>query len=222
MRGAMSIANCTQRSISSGEQASERPTNENREQKKHARRKSGSLQTMPQRCPTIEIMVMIFFVGDQERDQPGQQTRNDAKQHEPAVHRNASLSASQGFLNDAKKASTISFVEAISPVSGALLVSFITRFACLSLLCSMYHVPTPWQGEPRCLIFLSQHFTLGELQQVYEAILRKRLDKRNFRKKMLATGVLERIEEQKREGVHHRPARLYRLHLPGKQRSAHA
>jgi len=57
---------------------------------------------------------------------------------------------------------------------------------------------------------LPRHFTLSELQEVYEVILRKEFDKRNFRKKILALGIVAdtgRVEE----GVKHRPAALYRF-----------
>jgi 8-oxo-dGTP diphosphatase len=37
------------------------------------------------------------------------------------------------------------------------------------------------------------------------------LDKRNFRKKILATGILQDTGAKKMEGTH-RPARLYRFH----------
>jgi ADP-ribose pyrophosphatase YjhB (NUDIX family) len=57
---------------------------------------------------------------------------------------------------------------------------------------------------------LSEQFTLRELQRVYEIIQHKRLDKRNFRKKILATGILEDTGAKKMEGTH-RPARLYRF-----------
>jgi 8-oxo-dGTP diphosphatase len=55
---------------------------------------------------------------------------------------------------------------------------------------------------------LPPKFTLTELQQVYEVILRKKLDKRNFRKKILSLGILTPLEETKMEGPH-RPAKLY-------------
>lgn len=61
--------------------------------------------------------------------------------------------------------------------------------------------------------FMPDHFTLGELQSVYETILRAQLDKRNFRKRILA---LDRIEEtggERRNGSH-RPAKLYRVKNP--------
>jgi len=57
---------------------------------------------------------------------------------------------------------------------------------------------------------LPEQFTLRELQRVYEIILHKALDKRNFRKKVLATGILEDTGAKKMEGTH-RPARLYRF-----------
>lgn len=57
---------------------------------------------------------------------------------------------------------------------------------------------------------LPEQFTLRELQRVYEIILHRRLDKRNFRKKILSTGILEDTGEKKMEGTH-RPARLYRF-----------
>ncbi len=57
---------------------------------------------------------------------------------------------------------------------------------------------------------LPEQFTLRELQRVYEIIQHKRLDKRNFRKKILATGILEDTGAKKMEGTH-RPARLYRF-----------
>jgi ADP-ribose pyrophosphatase YjhB (NUDIX family) len=57
---------------------------------------------------------------------------------------------------------------------------------------------------------LPDEFTLSELQEVYEAILNRRLDKRNFRKKLLATGILEQTLETRKVGQH-RPAALYRF-----------
>src|SRR5579884_2208405 len=55
---------------------------------------------------------------------------------------------------------------------------------------------------------LPEQFTLRELQRVYEIILHCKLDKRNFRKKILSTGILEDTGAKKMEGTH-RPARLY-------------
>ena len=50
-------------------------------------------------------------------------------------------------------------------------------------------------------------FTLSELQQIYEVILGRRLDRRNFRKKVLSLGLLKNAPGM-RCGAH-RPARLY-------------
>lgn len=57
---------------------------------------------------------------------------------------------------------------------------------------------------------LAPEFTLSELQEVYEAILSKVLDKRNFRKKVLSTGILEQTSHTRKTGQH-RPAALYRF-----------
>jgi 8-oxo-dGTP diphosphatase len=56
--------------------------------------------------------------------------------------------------------------------------------------------------------FLSEEFTLTELQQAYETIIGHPLDKRNFRKKFLSLKLIHATEHMKREGAH-RPARLY-------------
>lgn len=52
-------------------------------------------------------------------------------------------------------------------------------------------------------------FTLGEMQAVYEALLGRDLDARNFRRDVLAAGVVEESGEVRAEG-RGRPARLYR------------
>lgn len=57
---------------------------------------------------------------------------------------------------------------------------------------------------------LPHEFTLSELQEVYEAILDRRLDKRNFRKKVLLTGILQPTQHTRKVGQH-RPAALYRF-----------
>jgi 8-oxo-dGTP diphosphatase len=62
--------------------------------------------------------------------------------------------------------------------------------------------------------FLADEFTLGELQAIYESILREDLDKRNFRKWALALDQVEETGGLRRDGAH-RPARLYRLKSPG-------
>jgi 8-oxo-dGTP diphosphatase len=55
---------------------------------------------------------------------------------------------------------------------------------------------------------LPEQFRLSELQSMYEAILNKKLDKRNFRKRMLASGLLHQTGKKEVVGAH-RPAMLY-------------
>jgi 8-oxo-dGTP diphosphatase len=57
---------------------------------------------------------------------------------------------------------------------------------------------------------LPRAFTLTELQRVYEAILERRLDKRNFRRKMQILKILEPTGGVRREGLK-RPALLHRF-----------
>ena len=57
---------------------------------------------------------------------------------------------------------------------------------------------------------LSPTFTLSELQGAYEAILDHPLDKRNFRRRVIAAGILEPTGAKRRDGSH-RPALLYRF-----------
>jgi 8-oxo-dGTP diphosphatase len=64
--------------------------------------------------------------------------------------------------------------------------------------------------QPIGFELLPPKFTLSELQRMYEVILEKELDKRNFRKKVLAMGLLEELDEVEQD-VPHRAARLYRF-----------
>lgn len=56
---------------------------------------------------------------------------------------------------------------------------------------------------------LDERFTLTELQEVYEVVLGRGVDKRNFRKKVLAVGMVTETEGMRRGA--HRPAQLYRF-----------
>jgi 8-oxo-dGTP diphosphatase len=56
---------------------------------------------------------------------------------------------------------------------------------------------------------LPEKFSLTELQEVYEAILGKKLDKRNFRRKLSLLRILKPLSEYRRGGQ--RPAQLYRF-----------
>jgi len=57
---------------------------------------------------------------------------------------------------------------------------------------------------------LAEEFTLTEMQELYEHILGHTLDKRNFRKKILSAGIIEKTGRQRR-GQRSRPAALYRF-----------
>jgi 8-oxo-dGTP diphosphatase len=57
---------------------------------------------------------------------------------------------------------------------------------------------------------LPPEFSLSDLQQVYEVVQGRSLDKRNFRKWILGNGLLEPTAHERRDGAH-RPARLYRF-----------
>lgn len=54
---------------------------------------------------------------------------------------------------------------------------------------------------------LPREFTLSELQEIYEIILGRRLDRRNFRKKVGTLGLLRPLQRHRRG--RHRPAQLY-------------
>jgi 8-oxo-dGTP diphosphatase len=66
---------------------------------------------------------------------------------------------------------------------------------------------------------LPPQFTLTQLQRLYETILAKPLDKRNFRKKILSMDLLVETEQWE-EGVAHRAARFYRFDRKKYQRLA--
>ena len=54
---------------------------------------------------------------------------------------------------------------------------------------------------------LPREFTLAELQEVYQIILGRQLDRRNFRRKIIGSGLLKPLSKTRRGA--HRPAQLY-------------
>jgi len=64
--------------------------------------------------------------------------------------------------------------------------------------------------QPIGFELLPPKFTLSQLQRLYETVLERQLDKRNFRKKILSMGVLVETDEVQQD-VAHRAARLYRF-----------
>jgi 8-oxo-dGTP diphosphatase len=66
------------------------------------------------------------------------------------------------------------------------------------------------QEHPLGFSLLPQKFSLRELQNLYEAILEIKLDRRNFRKKFFSMDVLEDTQELEYD-VPHRPGKLYKF-----------
>lgn len=64
------------------------------------------------------------------------------------------------------------------------------------------------QEQPLAFNLLPIKFSLRQLQNVYEAILNVKLDRRNFRKKFATMGFLNDVDEMETE-VTHRPGKLY-------------
>ena len=59
---------------------------------------------------------------------------------------------------------------------------------------------------------LPEKFTLNEMQKLYEAIFNKKIDNRNFRRKIINLDVLDKLAE-KQEGVAHKPATFYKFNV---------
>ena len=57
---------------------------------------------------------------------------------------------------------------------------------------------------------LPERFTLLDLQRIHEAVLGRKLNKDSFRRKMLASGLIEDTH-QRQTGTSFRPAALYRF-----------
>ncbi|MDX5319483.1 MAG: NUDIX domain-containing protein [Bacteroidota bacterium] len=63
---------------------------------------------------------------------------------------------------------------------------------------------------------LPKKFTLSQLQRVYEVILDRKLDKRNFRKTVKKLENIRPLDE-KQTGVNHKPAQLFKFIQPKKK-----
>lgn len=62
--------------------------------------------------------------------------------------------------------------------------------------------------QPIGFELLPKYFTLGEMQNLYEALLNTKFDKANFRKKILSMNLLKDSNKMQ-TAVSHRPARLF-------------
>ena len=69
-----------------------------------------------------------------------------------------------------------------------------------------------WKVEYSNVVWslLPPTFVLTDLQKVYEAVLGRELDKRNFRKKIMKLDLIESVGKKVARGAH-RPAELYRF-----------
>lgn len=65
-------------------------------------------------------------------------------------------------------------------------------------------------NEPIGYNLLPPKFTLPELQALYEAILDKKLDQRNFTKKLMSLDIIRKLDEKKHIGRHRSPS-LYKF-----------
>ncbi len=79
----------------------------------------------------------------------------------------------------------------------------VIHYAVQRLRWKLEYTNVAWSLLPRA-------FTLSDLQIVYEAILGRSLDKRNFRKKVLALKLVASTGRRRHVGAH-RPATLYRF-----------
>lgn len=75
---------------------------------------------------------------------------------------------------------------------------FIIEEALNALRLQIYHYPVGYE-------LLPDKFTLPEITSLYETILGKKLDDRNFTKKLLATGIIIKLNETRYIGPHRSP-----------------
>lgn len=74
----------------------------------------------------------------------------------------------------------------------------IVEEALKSLRLHIYHYPIGYE-------LLPEKFTLPEITSLYETILEKKLDDRNFAKKLMATGIVTKLNERRNIGPHRSP-----------------
>ncbi len=74
----------------------------------------------------------------------------------------------------------------------------ITQEALKALRVNIYHQPIGFN-------LLPEKFTLPEIHELYETILGKKLDRRNFPKKLLSLGIIKKLAERRKIGAHRSP-----------------
>jgi ADP-ribose pyrophosphatase YjhB (NUDIX family) len=67
-----------------------------------------------------------------------------------------------------------------------------------ALRMQIYHQPIGYN-------LLPEKFTLPEIHDLYETILEKKIDRRNFPKKLLSLGLIKKLNKQKKIGAHRSP-----------------
>lgn len=77
---------------------------------------------------------------------------------------------------------------------------------------------TQLRHQPVGYNLLPEKFTMPELQKLYETILGKELDRRNFQRKILSYNILDRLDETRRGGPHKSPY-LYTFNVDNYHRS---
>ena len=82
------------------------------------------------------------------------------------------------------------------------------------------HLRRRVNDAPVCFELLPEEFTLSELQALTEAIVGRKLDRRNFRRKAQDLGLLHSVKGSLREGKH-RPAQLFRFAPRAHAKHAH-
>lgn len=70
---------------------------------------------------------------------------------------------------------------------------------------ALAHLRIQLNFQPIGYNLLPLKFTMPELQKLYETILERNLDRRNFQRKIIDTGILKRLEETKKGGSHKAP-----------------
>jgi len=73
-----------------------------------------------------------------------------------------------------------------------------TASALKMLQLQIYHQPIGFN-------LLPAKFTMPEIQVLYETVLGKKLDRRNFPKRLLSLGIIKRLDEQRNIGPHRAP-----------------
>ena len=115
----------------------------------------------------------------------------------------ALIPSEQQKLKTAERYNDVKWMEVKKVPKLAYDHNVILKRALKRLKIKLQHTNVVWSLLPKT-------FTLTELQKVYETVLDTKLDKRNFRKKILSLKIIENTKK-KTKAVSHRPAVLYKF-----------